>query len=57
MDIAYVPMKRGFVPLAVVLECASRRILSRRVLNALTADICVDAFEEAVIRHGRPPKS
>jgi len=54
MDITYLPMKRGFVYLAVVLDWATRRILSWRVSNSLTADFCVEALEEAVARHGAP---
>ena len=54
MDITYLPMKRGFVYLAVVLDWATRRILSWRLSNSLTADFCVEALEEAVARHGAP---
>ncbi len=54
MDITYLPMKRGFVYLAVVLDWASRRIQSWRVSNTLTADFCVEALDEAIVRHGRP---
>lgn len=54
MDITYLPMKRGFVYLAAVLDWATRRILSWRVSNSMTADFCVEALEEAIVRHGRP---
>ncbi len=54
MDITYLPMKRGFVYLAVVLDWASRRILSWRLSNTLTADFCVEALEQALARHGPP---
>lgn len=54
MDITYLPMKRGFVYLAVVLDWATRRILSWRLSNTLTADFCVEALEEAIVRHGTP---
>jgi len=54
MDITYLPMKRGFVYLAVVLDWATRRILSFRLSNTLTADFCVEAVEEAIARHGVP---
>ena len=54
MDITYLPMKRGFVYLAVVLDWATRRILSFRLSNTLTPDFCVEAVEEAIARHGRP---
>lgn len=54
MDITYLPMKRGFVYLAAVLDWATRRILAWRVSNSMTADFCVEALEEAIARHGRP---
>jgi len=43
MDITYLPMARGFVYLAVVLDWATRRILAWRLSNSLTADFCVEA--------------
>jgi putative transposase len=54
MDITYLPMKRGFVYLAVVLDWATRRILSWRLSNSMTADFCVEALEEAIVRYGSP---
>ena len=54
MDITYLPMKRGFVYLAVVLDWATRRVLSWRLSNTLTADFCCEAVEEAIARFGKP---
>jgi putative transposase len=54
MDITYLPMQRGFVYLAVVLDWATRRILAWRLSNSLTADFCVEALEEALTRYGVP---
>ena len=54
MDITYVPMARGFVYLAAVVDWFSRRILTWRLSITLTADFCVEALEEALGRHGRP---
>jgi putative transposase len=54
MDITYLPMARGFIYLAVVLDWATRRILAWRLSNSLTADFCVDALEEAIARYGAP---
>jgi putative transposase len=54
MDITDLPMKRGFVYLAVVLDWATRRILSWRLSNTLTADFCVEALEQAIVRYGPP---
>ena len=54
MDITYLPMARGFVYLAVVLDWATRRILAWRLSNSLTADFCVEALDEAITRYGVP---
>src|SRR6187455_1160499 len=54
MDITYVPMARGFVYLAAVVDWFSRRVLSWRVSISLEAAFCLEALEEALARHGRP---
>jgi putative transposase len=53
-DITYIPMARGFVYLAVVLDWFSRRALSWRVSITLEADFCIEAVEEALARYGTP---
>ena len=54
MDITYIPMAKGFVYLAVVLDWFSRRVLSWRVSITMEASFCVAALEEALARHGKP---
>jgi putative transposase len=54
MDITYVPMARGFVYLAAVVDWFSRRVLSWRVSITLEAAFCLEALEEALARYGRP---
>jgi putative transposase len=54
MDITYVPLARGFVYLAAVVDWFSRRVLSWRVSITLEAAFCIEALEEALARHGRP---
>lgn len=54
MDISYIPMRRGFVYLAAVVDVFSRRVLSHRVSITMDAAFCVEALEEALARHGRP---
>lgn len=54
MDITYLPMKRGFVYLAAVLDWATRRVLAWRLSNTLTADFCCEAVEEAIAQYGTP---
>jgi putative transposase len=53
-DVTYLPMERGFVYLVAVIDWFSRKVLSWRVSNSLTADFCVDALEEAIERYGVP---
>jgi putative transposase len=54
LDITYIPMRRGFVYFCAVMDWASRRILAMRLSNTLTADFCVEALEEAIVRYGTP---
>lgn len=53
-DITYIPMRRGFVFLFVVMDWASRRVMAWRLSNTLTTDFCVEAVNEAIHRHGKP---
>ena len=54
MDITYIPMTRGFVYLAVVLDWFSRRALSWRVSITMEAAFCVEALQQALAKHGKP---
>jgi putative transposase len=54
MDITYVPMARGFVYLAAVMDWASRRVLAWRVSISMSTDLCIDALQEALARYGTP---
>ncbi|MGZ9093107.1 MAG: IS3 family transposase [Rhodoplanes sp.] len=54
MDITYIPMARGFVYLAAVVDVFSRRVLSHRVSVTMEADFCVEALEEALVKNGKP---
>lgn len=54
MDITYVPMARGFVYLAAVMDWHSRKVLAHRVSITMEADFCVEALQEAVARYGVP---
>jgi putative transposase len=54
MDITYIPMARGFVYLAVVLDWFSRRVLSWSVSISMEAAFCVEVLEDALARHGKP---
>lgn len=54
MDITYVPMARGWVYLAAIIDWASRRVLAHRVSISMDTSFCLAALEEAFARHGRP---
>jgi len=51
-DITYIPMRRGFLYLVAIIDWATRRVLSWRLSNTLTAGFCVDALNEALARRG-----
>jgi putative transposase len=54
MDITYIPMRRGFIYLAAVLDWATRRVLAWRLSNSMTVDFCLDALDSAIRDCGRP---
>jgi putative transposase len=54
MDFTYVPMARGFVYLAAVVDWYSRRVLAWRLSITMEAAFCVEALEEALACHGKP---
>ncbi len=54
MDITYIPMARGFVYLAAVMDWHSRKVLAWRVSVTMDTDFCVEALEESLGRHGAP---
>ncbi len=53
-DITYIPVQRGFLYLVVVMDWATRRVLSWRLSNSMDAGFCVDALNEALARYGKP---
>jgi putative transposase len=53
-DITYIPMAKGFVYLAAIMDWASRRVLAWRISNTLTTDFCVEALNEALAKYGSP---
>jgi len=54
MDITYIAMARGFVYLAAVVDWFSRRVLAWRLSITLETELCLDAVNEALTRHGKP---
>jgi putative transposase len=54
MDITYIPMARGFVYLAAVVDWFSRRILAWRLSISMEEDFCLEAVEDALAKHTQP---
>ncbi len=48
VDITYIPMARGFVYLAAVLDWHIRRVLSWKVSITMDVHFCLEAVEEAI---------
>ena len=53
-DITYVPIGRGFLYLAAIMDWASRAVLAWRLSNSMDVSFCVSALEEALARFGKP---
>jgi putative transposase len=53
MDITYIPMRKGFLYLAAVMEWYSRFVLAWELSNTLESVFCVSALEQA-LTHGAP---
>jgi len=52
-DITYVPLARGFMYLAAIIDWYSRYVLAWRLSNTLDGSFCLDMLEEALSR-GKP---
>src|SRR6267378_3380905 len=53
-DITYIAMQQGFLYLVAIIDWATRRVLSWRLSNTLTAGFCVEALSGALARFGKP---
>lgn len=53
-DITYVPFKKGFWYLVAIMDWHSRKVLTWRLSNTMTADFCVAALSEALALYGTP---
>jgi len=54
MDISYIPMARGFVYLAAVIDWFSRRVLAWSLSITMDTSFCLEALEEALAKYGKP---
>ena len=53
-DFTYIPMRRGFLYLAAVMDWSTRKVLAWRVSNTMDVAFCVEALQEALARFGGP---
>ena len=54
MDITYIPMAKGFVYLACVVDWHTRRVLSWRLSITMDTSFCIEAVQEALEKYGSP---
>ena len=54
MDLTYIPVARGFIYLAAVVDWFSRRVLAWRLSITMEASFCVEALEEALSKNEKP---
>jgi len=54
MDITYIPMSRGFVFLAAVIDWFSRKVLAWRLSITMDTAFCIETVQEALERYAAP---
>ena len=54
MDITYIPMARGFIYLAAVVDWFSRRVLAWKLSITMDVSFCIEAVEEALSKNETP---
>jgi putative transposase len=54
MDLTYIPMARGFVYLAAVVDWFSRRVLAWKLSITMDVSFCIEALEEALSKNEKP---
>jgi putative transposase len=54
MDITYIPMARGFVYLAAVVDWFTWHVPAWRLSITMEVDFCCEAVEDALAKYGRP---
>jgi putative transposase len=54
MDITYIPMARGFVYLAAVVDWFRRRVLAWKLSITMDVSFCIEALEEAISKNEKP---
>ena len=54
MDITYLPMAKGFIYLAAIVDWHTRRVLSWRLSVTMDTHFCLAAVEDAIGKYGKP---
>ena len=53
-DITYIPMFRGFMYMAAIIDVYSRKILNWSISNSMTAEWCIELLENTIDMYGVP---
>lgn len=54
MDITNIPLARGFVYLAAIIDWHSRKVLAWRLSISMDTALCTEALEEVIAKYGTP---
>jgi putative transposase len=54
MDLTYIPMARGFLYLAAVVDWFSRRVLAWKLSITMDVSFCIEAVKEALSKNEKP---
>ena len=54
MDITYIPMARGFIYLAAVVDWFSRRVLAWKLSITMETSFCIEVLDEAISKNEKP---
>jgi putative transposase len=53
-DITYIPMFRGFMYMAAIIDVYSRKILGWSISNSMTSEWVAELLEDTISKHGTP---
>lgn len=53
-DIIYIPMFRGFIYMAAIIDVHSRKILNWSVSNSMSAEWCTELLNDTIQQYGAP---
>ncbi len=53
-DITYIPMRRGFMYMAAIIDVYSRKILNWSISNSMSAEWCTELLKDTIKQYGEP---